>query len=131
MPTSSTWTPARARRRPLSSSSVEAIWAYVFLMPNLLLILAFTAFPVVAGFGLSFARWDLLQGLDHSVPNNPAAPVPAERLKRHYELARTLIASRQSLAALDVASESQKLREAYGPHRFGQCCLIARRLPSS
>jgi multiple sugar transport system permease protein len=30
-------------------------------MPNLLLILIFTAFPVLAGFGLSFTRWDLLQ----------------------------------------------------------------------
>ncbi|WP_406694144.1 DUF1501 domain-containing protein [Singulisphaera sp. Ch08] len=77
------------------------------------------------------ARWDLLQGLDHSSPNHQAAALPSERLTRHYELARTLIASRQSLAALDVASESSKLREAYGPHRFGQCCLIARRLVES
>jgi uncharacterized protein (DUF1501 family) len=39
-----------------------------------------------------------------------------------------LIASRQSLAALDVEREPAKVRDAYGPHRFGQCCLIARRL---
>ena len=53
---------------------------------------------------------------------------PPARLKRHYELAHTLIASRQSLAALDVGREPARVREAYGPHRFGQCCLIARRL---
>jgi uncharacterized protein (DUF1501 family) len=38
------------------------------------------------------------------------------------------LASRSSLAALDVAAEPSAVREAYGPHRFGQCCLIARRL---
>lgn len=45
----------------MSGAAREALWAYVFLMPNLALILIFTAFPVLAGFGLSFARWDLLQ----------------------------------------------------------------------
>jgi hypothetical protein len=43
-------------------------------------------------------------------------------------MAHTLIASRESLAALDVGCEPARVREAYGPHRFGQCCLIARRL---
>jgi hypothetical protein len=69
------------------------------------------------------ARWDLLHTLE------PAARtgVPA-RLDRWYELAHTLIASRQSLASLDVTREPARVREAYGTHRFGQCCLIARRL---
>ena len=49
-------------------------------------------------------------------------------MKRHYELAHNLIASGRSLAALDVTREPARIREAYGPHRFGQCCLIARRL---
>ena len=49
-------------------------------------------------------------------------------MNRQYELAHTLIASRQSLAALDVGREPPSVRESYGPHRFGQCCLIARRL---
>jgi hypothetical protein len=39
-----------------------------------------------------------------------------------------LITSRERLAALDIGREPSKAREAYGPHRFGQCCLIARRL---
>ncbi len=66
------------------------------------------------------ARWSLLQGLDRLGL--------ATRMDRHYELAHTLISSRQSLAALDIDREPARLREAYGPHRFGQCCLIARRL---
>ena len=73
------------------------------------------------------ARWDLLRQLgDRQL--EPAGAGPAARLNRHYELAHTLIASRQSLAALDVGREPTRVREAYGPHRFGQCCLIARRL---
>ena len=69
------------------------------------------------------ARWDLRGRL-----GTGSQAVPAERLERYYGLAHTLIASRQSLAALDVAKEPARAREAYGPHRFGQCCLIARRL---
>jgi hypothetical protein len=73
------------------------------------------------------ARWDLLRHLD--APVGPARDAsPAVKLERYYELAHTLIASRQSLAALDVDREPAVLRERYGFHRFGQCCLIARRL---
>jgi hypothetical protein len=71
------------------------------------------------------ARWDLRHRLD----GGPAPSAgPAERFDRHYELAHTLIASQQSLAALDVDREPAAVRGRYGPHRFGQCCLIARRL---
>lgn len=71
-------------------------------------------------------RWDLRKGLDPSVPLGEPA-----RLDRHYELAYNLIASSKSLAALDIEREPGALREKYGPHRFGQCCLIARRLVES
>lgn len=73
------------------------------------------------------ARWDLLKRLDPASVSE-GATAPAARLQRYYDLAHTLIASRQSLAALDVSREPARVREAYGPHRFGQCCLIARRL---
>ncbi|HEX8200668.1 MAG TPA: DUF1501 domain-containing protein [Isosphaeraceae bacterium] len=73
------------------------------------------------------ARWDLLQRMDE--PGRVALGTGSpESLGRHYELAHALIASRQGLAALDVGDEPVRVREAYGPHRFGQCCLIARRL---
>ncbi len=71
------------------------------------------------------ARWDLLRHLDGS-PSLPTGS--AKRFDRHYELAHTLIASQQSLSALDVEREPDAVRRRYGPHRFGQCCLIARRL---
>ncbi len=75
------------------------------------------------------ARWDLLRrlgGSQFAATDNGNGPL--ERMNRQYELAHTLIDSRQSLAALDVAREPTSVRESYGPHRFGQCCLIARRL---
>jgi hypothetical protein len=72
-------------------------------------------------------RWDLLDRLG-STGDIMADNTPPARMKRHYELARTLITSRHQLAPLDIGREPVAIREAYGPHRFGQCCLIARRL---
>jgi hypothetical protein len=73
------------------------------------------------------SRRELLRELDAGDRGIIAGPA-ASRLARHHDLAHALIASGQSLAALDVAREPARVREAYGPHRFGQCCLIARRL---
>lgn len=76
------------------------------------------------------ARWDLLQqvGAPQSAPS-PGSPY--SRMTSQYQLAHTLIASRESLAALDVGRETDKARDAYGRNRFGQCCLIACRLVES
>ena len=73
------------------------------------------------------ARWSLRRGLFDTIAGSPKSDV----MDRHYDLARQLIASGKSLAALDVGREPERLRSAYGPHRFGQCCLIARRLVES
>lgn len=72
------------------------------------------------------ARWDLRRRLEaaESLADSPAARVMSEQ----YELAQALMSSRESLSALDVSRESLATRESYGRHRFGQCCLIARRL---
>jgi hypothetical protein len=72
------------------------------------------------------ARWDLRHHLDRGLATGTAGP--GAKLERHYELAHTLIASSQGLAALDVEREPAGVRRRYGSHRFGQCCLIARRL---
>jgi uncharacterized protein (DUF1501 family) len=75
------------------------------------------------------ARWDLKGSLDSSAAFEPAgAP---SKMDRHYELARSLIASKSTTQALDLEAEPARVREAYGSHRFGQCCLIARRLVES
>lgn len=70
------------------------------------------------------ARWDLLRQSQTLESESDATAT----MEGHYELARTLIASQSSLSALDLSREPSRLREAYSPHRFGQCCLIARRL---
>jgi hypothetical protein len=95
--------------------------------PGLGLKLPDVALPESVSASRLGARWDLLQDLD-SPPGPPSNTGPPGRLKRYYDLAHMLIASRQSLAALDVEREPARVRGAYGPHRFGQCCLIARRL---
>ena len=71
------------------------------------------------------ARWDLRGQLQTP---SASSDRPALALDRHYQLAHELIAARSNLAALDVSREPEQIRAAYGPHRFGQCCLIARRL---
>ncbi|MFO0890343.1 MAG: DUF1501 domain-containing protein [Isosphaeraceae bacterium] len=73
------------------------------------------------------ARWDLLQQLGQDALG-AARSRTMDRMGGHYNLAHNLIVSGQALSALDVSRESARAREAYGPHRFGQCCLIARRL---
>ena len=45
-----------------------------------------------------------------------------------YEQAFTLVTSRGAKAVFDIDREPEKLRDRYGRHRFGQSCLMARRL---
>jgi hypothetical protein len=73
------------------------------------------------------ARWELLRELGGAEAGRLRLSGPA-KMRRYYDLAHELIASGRSLAPLDVSREPERVREAYGPHRFGQCCLIARRL---
>lgn len=48
------------RGRAAVSGRQESGWGLAFLAPNLLLFMLFVILPIVAGFGLSFYRWDLL-----------------------------------------------------------------------
>jgi multiple sugar transport system permease protein len=52
---------ARTRQWFRSSAGRQALWAYLFLAPNVVLFLIFTLFPVFAGLAISFTKWDLLQ----------------------------------------------------------------------
>ncbi len=38
----------------------EALWGYLFLLPNILGFLAFNLFPLLFAIGMSFTRWDLI-----------------------------------------------------------------------
>lgn len=51
-----------------------------------------------------------------------------DALDEHRQLAFDLIRSRSAQQAFQLDREPPRIREAYGPHLFGQGCLLARRL---
>ncbi|MDA1178110.1 MAG: DUF1501 domain-containing protein, partial [Planctomycetota bacterium] len=52
----------------------------------------------------------------------------ARLMEQNFESAYRLMASPQARAAFDLAQEKDSVRDRYGRNRFGQCCLLARRL---
>lgn len=63
------------------------------------------------------------QTLDHF-----AATENAQLLDSNFEAAYRLMTSTAAREAFDLSREPQAMRERYGMTRFGQCCLLARRL---
>lgn len=55
----------------------------------------------------------------------------AKLLDEGFQSAFRLITSPQAREAFDLTKEPQAIRERYGMTRFGQCCLLARRLIES
>lgn len=60
-----------------------------------------------------------------------AASESAKLLDSNFEAAFRIMTSPQARAAFDLSKEPAKVRERYGMNRFGQCCLLARRLIES
>ncbi len=52
----------------------------------------------------------------------------AALLDGNFQAAFRLMTSDQARGAFDLAKEKPEVRERYGMNRFGQCCLLARRL---
>ena len=52
----------------------------------------------------------------------------AKMLDDNFESAFRMMTSPEAREAFDLSREDAKVREAYGMNRFGQCCLLARRL---
>lgn len=52
----------------------------------------------------------------------------AQLMDDNFQAAYRLMTSTQAREAFDLSKEPQKVRERYGMTRFGQCCLLARRL---
>jgi hypothetical protein len=55
----------------------------------------------------------------------------AKMLDENFASAYRLMSSPQARQAFDLSQESTATRERYGMNRFGQCCLLARRLIES
>jgi len=60
--------------------------------------------------------------------SNFEATADAKLLDNGFESAFRLMSSPQARDAFDLSKEPQKVRERYGMTRFGQSCLLARRL---
>lgn len=52
----------------------------------------------------------------------------AALLDSNFQAAFRMMSSPQAREAFDLTKEPQKVRERYGMNRFGQCCLLSRRL---
>ena len=65
--------------------------------------------------------------VDETVKNFEASD-NAQLLDSNFEAAFRLMTSPQARAAFDLSKEPNEVRERYGMTRFGQCCLLARRL---
>jgi len=69
-----------------------------------------------------------IRELVDSTANNFEASENAALLDSNFEAAFRLMTSPQARDAFDLSKEPDKVRQRYGMHRFGQCCLLARRL---
>ncbi len=65
--------------------------------------------------------------VDQTVKNFEATE-NAQLLDKNFQAAFRLMTSSQARDAFDLSKEPKKVRERYGMTRFGQCCLLARRL---
>jgi hypothetical protein len=67
---------------------------------------------------------DAVDGAMESFEKNAAA----KQLDDNFNLAYRLMSSPKARAAFAIEKESDAVRDRYGRTRFGQCCLMARRL---
>ncbi len=72
-------------------------------------------------------RFELLKGINGSMKDLEKA-VSSYALNEYYEKAFDLVLSGKARDAFDLNKESEKMRERYGRHTFGQSMLMARRL---
>jgi hypothetical protein len=72
-------------------------------------------------------RQKLRDVVDKSVKDFEASE-PAQLMDQNFHGAFKLMSSTKAREAFDLSKEPQKVRDRYGMHRFGQSCLLARRL---
>jgi hypothetical protein len=80
---------------------------------------------------ISVARLDRrrkLREIVESATREFDASEDARLLDDNFHAAYRIMTSPQARAAFDLAQEPAEVRERYGMNRFGQCCLLARRL---
>lgn len=76
-------------------------------------------------------RREILAKIDRVQRATDLQPAAYEALDEHYKTAHRMITSPETKQAFALEQEDDQLRDAYGKHRFGQSCLLARRLIES
>lgn len=74
------------------------------------------------------ARRRKLRSIVEETVDNFEASDNAKLLDSNFEAAFRMMTSEQARAAFDLSKEPKEVRERYGMNRFGQCCLLSRRL---
>ena len=72
-------------------------------------------------------RRELRETIEETVRSFEASP-DAQLMDANFAAAFRLMTSEKAREAFDLTKEPQKVRERNGMNRFGQCCLLARRL---
>ncbi|QDU61724.1 hypothetical protein Pan216_25870 [Planctomycetes bacterium Pan216] len=72
-------------------------------------------------------RRKLRQVVDETVRNFETSE-EAKLMDSNFASAYRLMTSERARAAFDLAQEPESVRDRYGRNRFGQCCLLSRRL---
>ena len=95
----------------------------------------FTVRDITPPSGVSLERVDrrksILNQIDQLQRSADLQPASFDALDEHVKTAHRMITSSETKLAFAMDQEPEKLREAYGKHRFGQSCLLARRLVES
>jgi hypothetical protein len=73
-------------------------------------------------------RKSMLHGLDALQRGIEAQPAAFDALDQHVKAALNLITAPETKVAFDIHKEDPRLRDRYGRTRFGQSCLLARRM---
>jgi hypothetical protein len=73
-------------------------------------------------------RKKVLTRIDALQRRGDLQPAAFEALDENYKTALNMITSPDTKGAFDLTQEKAELREAYGKNKFGQSCLLARRL---
>jgi hypothetical protein len=76
---------------------------------------------------VSFRR-RMLGAIDRLERHATIQPAAYHALDEHYKTALNMITAPETKRAFEIETESQALRDSYGRTRFGQSCLLARRL---
>ncbi len=74
------------------------------------------------------ARRRKLRSIVEETVGNFEASDNAKLLDSNFEAAFRMMTSEQARAAFDLSKEPTEVRKRYGMNRFGQCCLLSRRL---